>query len=321
MMTELRDEYDSPWKDILESYFEDFMAFFFPEIHAEIDWTRGYVFLDQELSQITRDAETGEKIVDKLVKVWKLTGEETWVLLNVEIQSQEESVLGERVFTYFYRLKDKFNLPIASLVILGDDRNNWRPSTFSQSLWGCDVLFRFPTVKLLDYESQWADLEASRNPFAIVTMAHLKTKSTRKDLQSRKDWKFRLTRMLYENGYERQAILDLFRFIDWILELPSDLKEAFRNELAQYEQEKQMPYVTSIERMGIEQGWKEGRKEGERSLILRQLTRRVGVLPEHLTDRIQDLSIEQLETLAEDLLDFQGLDDLTAWFEAIEISD
>ena len=320
-MTELRDEYDSPWKDILESYFEDFMAFFFPEIHAEIDWTRGYVFLDQELSQITRDAETGEKIVDKLVKVWKLTGEETWVLLNVEIQSQEESVLGERVFTYFYRLKDKFNLPIASLVILGDDRNNWRPSTFSQSLWGCDVLFRFPTVKLLDYESQWADLEASRNPFAIVTMAHLKTKSTRKDLQSRKDWKFRLTRMLYENGYERQAILDLFRFIDWILELPSDLKEAFRNELAQYEQEKQMPYVTSIERMGIEQGWKEGRKEGERSLILRQLTRRVGVLPEHLTDRIQDLSIEQLETLAEDLLDFQGLDDLTAWFEAIEISD
>ena len=320
-MTELRDEYDSPWKDILESYFEDFMAFFFPEIHAEIDWTRGYVFLDQELSQITRDAETGEKIVDKLVKVWKLTGEETWVLLNVEIQSQEESVLGERVFTYFYRLKDKFNLPIASLVILGDDRNNWRPSTFSQSLWGCDVLFRFPTVKLLDYESQWADLEASRNPFAIVTMAHLKTKSTRKDLQSRKDWKFRLTRMLYENGYERQAILDLFRFIDWILELPSDLKEAFRNELAQYEQEKQMPYVTSIERMGIEQGRKEGRKEGERSLILRQLTRRVGVLPEHLTDRIQDLSIEQLETLAEDLLDFQGLDDLTAWFEAIEISD
>ena len=152
-------------------------------------------------------------------------------------------------------------------------------------------------------------------------MAHLKTKSTRKDLQSRKDWKFRLTRMLYENGYERQAIVDLYRFLDWILELPEDLKRSFRNELAQYEQERQMPYVTSIERMGIEQGRKEGRKEGERSVILRFLNRRVGVLPEHLTDRIQDLSIEQLETLAEDLLDFQGLDDLTAWFKTIGISD
>ncbi len=291
------------------------MAFFFPQIHAEIDWARGYVFLDQELSQITRDAEVGKKVVDKLVKVWKLTGEETWVLLNVEIQSQEESVLGERVFTYFYRLKDKFNLPIASLVILGDDRNNWRPSTYSQSLWGCRVEFEFPIVKLLDYESQWADLEASRNPFAIVTMAHLKTKSTRKDLQSRKDWKLRLTRMLYENGYERQAIIDLYRFLDWILELPNDLKQAFRYELAQYEQEKQMPYVTWIERMGIEQG----RKEGELSLVLRQLTRRVGIVPDSLTDRVQALPIEQLELLAEDLLDFQGLEDLTGWFEAIEI--
>jgi hypothetical protein len=27
-------EYDSPWKDILEIYFEDFLQFFFPDIHA-----------------------------------------------------------------------------------------------------------------------------------------------------------------------------------------------------------------------------------------------------------------------------------------------
>jgi len=320
-MAEIRDEYDSPWKDILEAYFEDFMAFFFPQIHAEIDWARGYEFLDQELSQITRDAEVGKKVVDKLVKVWKLTGEETWVLLNVEIQSQEESVLEERVFTYFYRLKDKFNLPVASLVILGDDRNNWRPHTFSQSLWGCRVEFEFPTVKLLDYEPQWADLEVNRNPFAIVTMAHLKTKATRKDLQSRKEWKFRLTRMLYEQGYERQDIVELYRFLDWILELPDDLKQAFHTELAQYEQERQMPYVTSIERMGEARGRKEGRKEGELSLILRLLKRRIGVVPGSLTDRIQALPIEQLETLAEDLLDFQRLADLMDWFKTIEILD
>jgi hypothetical protein len=31
------DEYDSPWKDILEAYFQDFMQFFFSAIHADID--------------------------------------------------------------------------------------------------------------------------------------------------------------------------------------------------------------------------------------------------------------------------------------------
>jgi hypothetical protein len=76
-MTEFRDDYDLPWKDVLESHFEDFMAFFFPQIHAEIDWSRGYEFLDQELSQVVRDAELGKRLADKLVKVWTKSGDET----------------------------------------------------------------------------------------------------------------------------------------------------------------------------------------------------------------------------------------------------
>ena len=42
-------DYDSPWKEILDSYFPAFMAFFFPEAHADIDWTRGYESLDTDL--------------------------------------------------------------------------------------------------------------------------------------------------------------------------------------------------------------------------------------------------------------------------------
>jgi hypothetical protein len=209
-MTELRDQFDSPWKDILEVYFEDFILFFFPQIHAEIDWSRGYDFLDQELSQVVRDAELGKRLADKLVKVWKLNGEETWVLIHIEIQNQEESRFGERMFVYYYRLRDKYDLPIASLAILGDERDTWRPEPFESDLWSCNVRFEFPLVKLLDYASRWDELEASQNPFAIVVMAHLKTKETRNDAVARKEWKFRLTRSLYERGFERQDILNLF---------------------------------------------------------------------------------------------------------------
>jgi hypothetical protein len=34
-------ENDSPWKVALEKYFPAFMAFFFPQAHADIDWERG----------------------------------------------------------------------------------------------------------------------------------------------------------------------------------------------------------------------------------------------------------------------------------------
>lgn len=58
----------TPWKDVIQRYFEDFILFFFPQAHREIDWTRGFEFLDKELQQLTRDAELARRLVDKLIK-------------------------------------------------------------------------------------------------------------------------------------------------------------------------------------------------------------------------------------------------------------
>ncbi len=80
---------DSPWKEILEHYFEPSMALFFPDAHSEIDWEMGHEFLDKELQQITREAEIGKRTVDKLVKVWLKDGKETWILMHIEVQSYE----------------------------------------------------------------------------------------------------------------------------------------------------------------------------------------------------------------------------------------
>jgi hypothetical protein len=301
-MTAQPDAYDSPWKEILELYFPDFMQFFFPQIHRDIDWRRGYDFLDQELQQVVRDAELGKRLADKLVKVWKRSGEETWVLVHIEIQSQEEPQFSQRMFVYYYRLRDKYNQKIVSLAILGDERETWRPQPLHEELWGCEVMFRFPIVKLLDYAPRWAELEASRNPFAVAVMTHLKTKETRQDAESRREWKFRLTRRLYEQGYERQDILNLFRFIDWMMELPEGIKQAFRLELEQYEQENQMPYVTSIEQMGIERGIEQGIERGieqgieqERRTIALNLLREN--LPLEMIVKVTGLSLEQVQML------------------------
>lgn len=61
----------------------------------------------------------------------------------------------------------------------------------------------------------------------------------------------------------------------------------------------------------------EGRESEAKTLILRQLTRRVGELPQEVRSLVESLSLEQLENLGEALLDFQGMSDLDAWLEAI----
>jgi len=62
-------DYDSPWKEALDAYFEPFLALLFPQVHRHIDWSRGYESLDKEFQQVVREAEVGRRYVDKLVKV------------------------------------------------------------------------------------------------------------------------------------------------------------------------------------------------------------------------------------------------------------
>ncbi|MEN9984623.1 MAG: hypothetical protein RI925_125, partial [Pseudomonadota bacterium] len=60
------DDYDSPWKDAVERYFPEFIAFYFPDASQQINWARGHEFLDQELRAVVQDAELGKRFVDKL---------------------------------------------------------------------------------------------------------------------------------------------------------------------------------------------------------------------------------------------------------------
>lgn len=68
-------EYDSPWKEALDGYFEPFMALCFPELHAQVDWAVPPTMLDKELQQIAPQSHTGARTVDKLVDVRLRSGE------------------------------------------------------------------------------------------------------------------------------------------------------------------------------------------------------------------------------------------------------
>jgi predicted transposase/invertase (TIGR01784 family) len=66
---------------------------------------------------------------------------------------------------------------------------------------------------------------------------------------------------------------------------------------------------------GREEGREEGRKEGELALTMRFLERRVGALPSELQSQIRRLPIALLENLADALLNFNDISDLTAWLQ------
>ena len=90
LMEQINQDYDSPWKDILETYFRQFLAFFFPLIENDLNWEKGYEFLDKEFQSIVKEAEIGRRYLDKLIRVWRKDDLETWLLIHIEVQGASE---------------------------------------------------------------------------------------------------------------------------------------------------------------------------------------------------------------------------------------
>ena len=193
--------------------------------------------------------------------------------------------------------------------MLGDEQGGGRPEQFDREELGCDNYFRFPMVKLLDYRERQAELEASENPFALVVLAHLAAQDTRhdalrrrvrKDALRRRVRKWALTRRLYKRGYTREEMLRLYRFIDWLLELPGNLAIEFWRDMRTYEEEQTVVFVTYAERVG--------REEGQRRAILRVLTRRFGSVPPDVATALATVADpDRLDTLLDAALVAQDM--------------
>jgi len=281
-MPQPADDYDSPWKEGLEIYLRPTLEFCFPRVADAIDWAKPVEFLDKELQEIIRDAALGEQRVDKLIKVQLRDGSEEWILVHVEVQHQHDVNLPERIYQYHHRVRDRFGKRVLSLVILADERADWRPNHYEEEVLGCRVRFDFPICKLLDLVSAAEAASRTGQPSAVLILANWATQRTRHDMTERRRWKWDLTRRLYEAGLERKDILELYRLVDWLMRLPTALEQEYKLQLREYETQRLMPYITSIERMGRE----EGRLQTLREDILDVLEARFGPLPSALRERM-----------------------------------
>ncbi|BAG05110.1 hypothetical protein MAE_52880 [Microcystis aeruginosa NIES-843] len=73
------------------------------------------------------------------------------------------------------------------------------------------------------------------------------------------------------------------------------------------------PLYQQDREQAIQEGVQQGRQQGEAYLLLRQLQRRFGEIPQNLQENIRNLPVERLEDLGLALLDFNTLTDLDNW--------
>jgi predicted transposase/invertase (TIGR01784 family) len=104
----MRIDHDRLFKELLSTFFVEFIELFFPEVHAELD-PASVEFLDKE---VFTDVTSGEKHEADLVAKARWHGADWFFLFHVEPQSYQDDPFDRRMFQYFARLYEKFKLPI-----------------------------------------------------------------------------------------------------------------------------------------------------------------------------------------------------------------
>ena len=330
------DDHDSPWKDALEVFLAQCLALLAPDLHAIIDWTHPPEFLDKELQVIAgrgrrfpleltdpsgeSDGSSGKApgrlYTDKLVLVRRRDGGLARLLIHVEVQGgpigpKARILFARRMYRYRYRLEDRYGSspaqPIYSLGILTASRGGPSHLIHSNEFLGQGVRFTFPVVHMAQWLKHWDTLEslAPVNPFAVIVMAQLTALRFRRKA-ARLDSKVGLMRRLAGYGYARDDIDALVRLVDWMIALPEALELDYMRALEALEQEHTMTYLTTPERVYL----RRGRAEGQADLLLQQLARRFGAIPDATTARIRSATAAQLETWALNFVDAETLDEV-----------
>ncbi len=310
-------DHDRLFKELLRTFFLEFIDLFFPEVGNDLD-RQSLVFLDKE---VFTDVTEGEKREVDLVVRTRFRGEDSFFLIHVENQATAKAGFSKRMFRYFARLDELHDLPIYPIALFSFDEpfrleSNNRRVEFP----GFVVLdFHFRVIQL--NRLNWRDFLRQQNPVASALMAKMSMTP-----EERPRVKLECLRLLASLRLDPARMQMISGFVDTYLRLNAQELERFQEELAiirPSEQESIMQIVTSWMEEGIGQGLAQGRQEGRQegaknealALVTRLVARRVGIVAPDIQERITSLSIIELENLVEALLDFRSSADLIHWLD------
>ena len=247
----------------------------------------GNTIIDRKaIFDIYCQAKSGERFIVEIQKAKQNFFKDRSVYYST-FPIQDQSIKGE----WDFKLSPVYTVGVLDFVFADHKHDETIVHVVELKNQHCEVFYeklKFIYIELPKFTKSINELESHRDKW-LYLLKHLAELTDRPDL---------LQDSIFSQLFDVAEIANFSRVE----------QDGYQNSLKYY---RDMNNVVNTSRQ-------EGREEGQRSLILRQLTRCVGIVPDHLSDRIQTLPIVKLEILAEDLLDFRDLDDLTNWLNRSE---
>nr|WP_144920624.1 Rpn family recombination-promoting nuclease/putative transposase [Paenibacillus bovis] len=243
--------HDQLFKQLIHTFFDEFLEVFFPEVHADIDFNS----ITPLSEEVFTDLIEGESRRADIVIEAKLKGRETLIIIHVEPQSYVQSNFHERMYQYFSLLYNKYRKPILPIAIFSYEEYHHEPNEFTISFPFFQVLtFRF--LKLELKKINWRDYIQSNNPVAAALLCKMGY-TERERVHVKKEF----LRMLLKMEIDPAKAELINGFFDTYLKLTESEEEELMSYTKEFTQE-ELDFIESLPNSWKERGWREGRQEG-----------------------------------------------------------
>ena len=292
---------DGLLKGAFEETFIDFLRFIYPDADSLFDFSKELVFMDKELNAIfpDREQQKGAREADLLVKIYLLTGKIKWILIHTELEGGSDAGLGFRCYQYHYRILDRYQIPVETIVVYTGDRNQRRPSKYHYEGIKTSLVFNFSSCHIFDYEEQ--ELLGMQNPFALILLACQKSLLEGKiaeDVLGRD--RLIIAKALINCGYSHDRIMALLGFLkNFIYIKDQEINRIFDQQIEQISGGTiTMGVIEAIRKQEREEGERRGKLEGEyqKSLEIARNMKNEGMSLAQIM-RFTKLSAEELKKL------------------------
>ncbi|WP_316833776.1 hypothetical protein [Pedobacter nutrimenti] len=254
----LKKKNDIFFKSAFEDYFSDMLRFLYKDADQIFDLEKPISFMDKELLEISPDRKKrgGTRNADMLARIHLCNGMHELFLLHVEIQTETNAKFPQRVLTYWYRLTDRYNLPIVSHTIFTGKPDQLQPDKYYYKMLGTELSFKHNTYQIFQHTEE--ELLQFDNPFALVVLVAQK-ELFRKQLGELElhNTKIKIIEKLTDNGnYTQQSITRFLLFLENMLHIENkELNLKFEERLKNLTGEQITMGIIETEKMlNIEEG-------------------------------------------------------------------
>jgi predicted transposase YdaD len=212
-------------------------------------------------------------------------------ILHIEFQTLATSTIPIplRMLDYYVRLTRQYQIPVTQVVIFLQETNH--ENAFTEAYISDTTTHRYRVIRMWEQDSTFFLKNLALLPLAPLT----RTNSPQILLSQVSQNVAKIA--------DREAKQDIAAYTEILAGLRFEktlISQLLREEIMQ----ESVIYQDILQK---------GNKQGEQRTIIRLLNRRFGEIDSSLIDKIRMLTIEQLDNLADALLDFADIADLVTW--------